>query len=307
MKERINYYNVRLKELFNGRIQKLSINAGCTCPNRDGSIGRGGCTYCNNETFRPDYCQAQKSISQQIIEGINFFKDKYSSQHYFAYFQTYTNTYGDTDKLIRKYDEALENPIIEGLVIGTRPDCMNADLFDYFKKKSKSRYIMIEYGIESTHNATLDFIHRGHSYETAKETIFKTAENGIHVGAHLILGLPFESHEMMMESAKEIAHLPLDMVKLHQLQIVKGTQMAEQYAQHPEWFSLFTLDEYIDLVIDFIEYLPPTIAIGRFVSQSPKNLLIAPDWGIKNYEFNEKINKRIKNRETFQGRFSQIP
>lgn len=306
MKPRINYYNALLKKQFNGRVQKISINAGCTCPNRDGSIGVGGCTYCNNQAFYPDYCQPAKSITQQIEDGFIFFGHKYENKIYLAYFQAYTNTYGDNQHLISYYEEALAHPKIDGLVVGTRPDCMNDTLLEYFAQKAKTNYIMIEYGVESVHDKTLTFINRGHTFDTSCKTIYATANKGIHIGAHLILGLPFESHQMMMESAKTISKLPLDMLKLHQLQIVRGTLMSQQYAQHPEWFTLFTLNNYIDLAIDFIEYLSPSIAIERFVSQSPKDLLIAPDWGIKNYEFTEKINKRIIERESYQGRFFQV-
>lgn len=302
MLQRINYYNALLKEKFGERVQKISINAGNTCPNRDGTIGVGGCTYCNNQTFFPEYCQPQKSISQQITEGIQFFAHKYKTQKYLAYFQAFTNTYGNRAKLILQYEEALSHPKIEGLVIGTRPDCVDAELLDYFAEKAKNRYIMIEYGVESTHDKTLEFINRGHTFATAEKALFATAERNIHVGAHLILGLPHETREVLIESAKRMAKLPLDMLKLHQLQIVKGTAMARQFAEHADWFSLFSADEYIDLVIDFLEYIPQCIAIERFVSQSPKELLIAPDWGLKNYEFTAKIDKRIAERETFQGR-----
>ena len=295
-------YSSYLKTIFTEQVQKISINAGFTCPNRDGSIGVGGCTYCNNQTFNPDYCKPEKSITQQLDEGIAFFRKKYPNQRYLAYFQAYTNTYGKTDDLKQKYEEALSHPLVTGLVIGTRPDCVNDELLDYFAGLSKRFYIMIEYGVESTSDKTLAFINRGHDYNTSVHAITKTAQKGIATGAHLILGLPGEERETILSHAKNISQLPLTTVKLHQLQLIRGTKMAQQFTEHPEWFHLYTADEYIELVIDFIELLNPDFVIERFVSQSPKELLIAPDWGLKNYEFTAKIEKALRKRGTFQGR-----
>ncbi|VBB46732.1 conserved hypothetical protein [uncultured Paludibacter sp.] len=300
--ERYLNYNTVLKSEFSERIQKISINAGFTCPNRDGSKGTGGCTYCNNQTFSPEYCKPTKSVSQQIEEGITFFHHKYQSQLYFAYFQSYTNTYDSIENLTKIYSEALSHPKVTGLVVGTRPDCINDELLDYFAELNREYYVMIEYGIESTDDETLKIINRGHNYASAVEAVTKTAQKGLNVGAHLILGFPFEDKEKIILHAKRISELPLSAIKLHQLQLVKGTKMATQFAMHPEWFHLYTADEYIDLAIDFLEYLNPTIAVERFVSQSPKELLIAPDWGLKNFEFVHKLEKRLEERNTWQGR-----
>lgn len=302
MAERYLNYNTVLKSEFSERIQKISINAGFTCPNRDGSKGKGGCTYCNNQTFSPEYCKPTKSISQQIEEGIAFFHHKYQSQLYFAYFQSYTNTYDSIENLKKIYEEALSFPKVIGIVVGTRPDCISDELLDYFVQLNKKHYVMIEYGIESTDDNTLEFINRGHDYNSAVESIKKTATKGIRTGAHLILGLPFENKEKIISHAKKISELPLNTIKLHQLQLVRGTKMAKQYAEHPEWFHLYTADEYIDLTIDFLEYLNPKIAVERFISQSPKELLIAPDWGLKNFEFVHKLEKRLEERNTRQGK-----
>ncbi len=295
-------YSSYLKTVFTTQVQKISINAGFTCPNRDGSIGVGGCTYCNNQTFNPGYCQPEKSITQQLDEGINFFRKKYPNQRYLAYFQAYTNTYGKFNLLKQKYEEALSHPLVAGLVIGTRPDCINDELLDYFAGIAKHTYIMIEYGVESTSNQTLALINRGHNYETSVQAVTKTAQRGIAAGAHLILGLPGENRETILSHAQNISQLPLTTVKLHQLQLIRGTKMAQQFSEHPEWFHLYTADEYIELAIDFIERLNPDFVIERFVSQSPKELLIAPDWGLKNYEFTAKIEKALRKRKTFQGR-----
>lgn len=304
--KRYSDYASYLSTFFAQKMQKISVNGGFSCPNRDGKISTGGCTYCNNHTFHPDYCEASKTITRQIEEGIAFFSKKYKSMRYLAYFQSYTNSYGKTDEVISKYEEALSHPLVDGLIIGTRPDCMADDLLQYLSDKAKSKYVMVEYGVESTNDDTLRLINRGHSYATAVETITKTAQAGIHTCAHLILGLPLESRETMLTHARRIAELPLDTIKLHQLQLIKGTVMAKQHVEHPDWFHLFTADEYIDLAIDFLELIPANIVVERFVSQSPKDLLIAPDWGLKNYEFTAKLEKRLAERETFQGRLFHI-
>lgn len=295
-------YNTLLRDEFSERVQKLSINAGFTCPNRDGSKGTGGCTYCNNQSFVPEYAKPVKSVYEQVKEGIDFFDHKYKAQKYLAYFQSYTNTYDSIENLIEIYEEALKHPKVVGIVVGTRPDCVDNELLDYFAELNKSRYVMIEYGIESTLNLTLEFINRGHTYEDAEEAIIKTDERGVRTGAHLILGLPKENREQILNHAKKISKLPLTILKLHQLQLIKGTKMARQFNEYPEWFHLMTAEEYIELVVDFLEILNPKIAIERFVSQSPSELLIAPDWGLKNFEFVHKIEKRLEERDTWQGR-----
>ena len=291
-----------LTKHFPYKVQKIAINAGFTCPNRDGSKAVGGCTYCNNQSFSPGYGGKQRLVTDQLRDGIAFFSHKYPNMKYFAYFQSYTNTYDEIGKLVELYEEALNYPDVVGLIIGTRPDCMSAELLDYFDDLNKETFLIIEYGIESTLDSTLQFINRGHTFKEGINAIQETANKGIYTGAHLILGLPHESREQILAHADEISKLPLTTVKLHQLQLIKGTTMAKQYREHPEWFNLFSVDEYIDLCIDFAEKLNPNIAIERFVSQSPKQLLIAPDWGLKNFEFTAKILKRFAERSTYQGR-----
>ena len=300
-------YNTILKSEFSERIQKISINAGFTCPNRDGSKGTGGCTYCNNQSFSPGYAKPIKSVTEQIEEGIAFFHHKYEAQKYLAYFQSYTNTYDKLENLTRIYEEALKNPKIAGIVVGTRPDCVSDELLDYFTELSKRYYVMIEYGIESTCDNTLQLINRGHDYAGAEEAIRKTAGKGLRTAAHLILGLPGENREMILSHADNVSELPLTAIKLHQLQLVKGTVMARQYAENPEMFNMMTAAEYIELVIDFLERLNPEIAVERFVSQSPEQLLLAPHWGLKNFEFVHKIEKRLEERDTWQGRQFRPP
>ena len=303
-----NDYPSYIKRIFNERVQKLSVNAGFTCPNRDGKLGTGGCTFCNNQTFNPEYCHTTESITDQLQKGIDFFAPKYKTQQYLAYFQAYTNTYDGIENLKTKYEEALSHPKVIGLVVGTRPDCVNDELLQYFKSlQDKGYYVAIEYGVESTKDETLKLINRGHTFASSRETIIKTASYGLPVGAHLILGLPNESVEDLMAHAASMSDLPLTMMKLHQLQLVKGTVMEEQYQQHPEWFQLYTADEYIELIVDFLEVLNPEIIIERFISQSPKALLTAPIWGLKNFEFVAKVEKRLRQRETWQGKCYKSP
>ena len=283
-----------IKKIFPSfKVQKISIDAGFTCPNRDGSKGRGGCTYCNNRTFNPDYCGNNKSITTQLQEGIRFFSRKYPKMRYIAYFQAYTNTYGKIEELKAKYEEALETDGVEGIIIGTRPDCVPDELLDYLEELNKRTFVMVEYGIESTSNETLKRINRGHSYEDAADAVHRTAGRGIPVGVHLILGLPGETREQILRHADIISELPLTSVKLHQLQIIRGTAIEREYEAFPARFDTYTADEYIALVIDFIRRLRNDIFIDRFVSQSPKELLVAPDWGLKNHEFRAKLEQRL--------------
>lgn len=291
-----------LSQHFPYKVQKISINAGFTCPNRDGTKGRGGCTYCNNQSFSPGYGKPTKTVSEQLADGIAFFSHKYPEMKYLAYFQSYTNTYDEMERLIALYDEALSYPNVVGIIIGTRPDCMPDKLLDYFAELNKKTFVLIEYGVESTLNKTLERINRQHTWEESVEAIVRTAERGIPVGAHLILGLPGETDENILNHAQKISKLPLTTVKLHQLQIIKGTAMAREYKLLPESFYLYELDEYVNLCVDFAERLNPNFYIERFASQSPPSLLIAPDWGVKNYIMTEKIVKRFKERDTWQGK-----
>lgn len=292
-----------LRRYFDGRVQKISVHAGFTCPNRDGTLGVGGCTYCNNQTFNPAYCQPAHSVRQQVEEGVQFFAHKYPSMRYLAYFQAYTNTYGELEHLRTMYEEALSVPGVVGLVIGTRPDCMPDVLLDYLEDLSHRTFVLVEYGIESVNDATLLRINRGHTFAASADAVRRTAARGILTGGHLILGLPGESEEEMLRQADVISTLPLDIIKLHQLQLIRGTRMAREYAEQPDDFHLFDVDEYIDLVIRYVERLRPDLVLERFVSSSPKELLIAPDWGLKNYEYVERLKKRMQKRGSYQGKY----
>ena len=302
-KIRYNDFPTFLKRFFTGKVQKISINAGFTCPNRDGTVGYGGCTYCNNQTFNPEYCRTEKPVSVQLEEGKRFFAHKYPEMKYLAYFQAYTNTYGELEMLKRKYEEALAVDDVVGLVIGTRPDCMPDTLLDYLEALARRTFVLVEYGIESTLDRTLRRINRGHTWQAAVDAVERTAARGLPVGGHVILGLPGESREDMLGQAADISRLPLDTLKLHQLQLIRGTRMAREYEERPEDFHLFDdVDEYIALVVDYIQRLRPDLVLERFVSQSPKELLLAPDWGLKNYEFNHRLQKRMKEQDAWQGK-----
>ncbi len=299
---RYNEYGLWLKEQLGVKVQKISLNAGFTCPNRDGRVGAGGCTYCNNQTFNPDYCVTTKSITRQLEEGKHFFSRKYPDMKYLAYFQAYTNTYDSLQNLKAKYEEALSVPDVIGLVIGTRPDCMPNDLLDYLSDLNHRTFLIVEYGIESIYDATLSRINRGHTHAQTADAVTRTAACGIRTGAHLILGLPGESREAILAEAGILSALPLTTLKLHQLQLIKGTRMAQEFAEQPSDFHLFTPDEYIDLVIDFIERLRPDLILERFVSQSPSSLLALPGWGLKNHEFVDRLRARMQTRNAHQGR-----
>lgn len=295
-------FSTFLRQYFEGKVQKISVHAGFTCPNRDGVKGMGGCTYCNNQTFNPEYCDPKLSVTQQLEDGIRFFGRKYPSMRYLAYFQAYTNTYGELEHLKAMYEEALAVDGVVGLVIGTRPDCMPDALLDYLQGLNRRAFLMVEYGIESANDETLRRINRGHDFATAVEAVRRTHERGILTGGHLILGLPGEERDELLRQASLIASLPLDMLKLHQLQLIKGTRMAREYEEHPEDFHLYEADEYIELAIDYIERIPRHVVIERFISQSPRTLLIAPDWGMKNYEFVARLRRRMVERNTWQGK-----
>ena len=301
---RFNSYADWFARLFGGRVQKVSINAGFTCPNRDGTLGTGGCTYCNNEAFIPAYCTPEKSVTEQIEQGIAFHRRRYRrAANFIAYFQAYTNTYAGTEKLISLYDEALNHPAVTGVVIGTRPDCVSTELLDRLAVMARDYFIMIEYGIESVHDETLKRINRGHDYASAEKAVRETSARGLNVGAHLIFGLPGENRRMLEESAEIISSLPLTSIKIRQLQLIRGTVMAEEYKMNPGDFELFSLDGYLDLVISFTERLAPGIMIDRISGEAPPRLLDDPrDWHMRSNEILRLFEQRLEERETWQGR-----
>ena len=301
---RFNAYSNYFKKLFGERVQKLSIDAGFTCPNRDGSRGRGGCTYCNNDAFNPSYCKPDKPVEQQIREGKEFHAWRYKNPGKFlAYFQPFSNTYATLEELKAIYGQALQFPEIRGLVIGTRPDCIDDEKLEYFADLAKTHYIIIEYGIESCYDRTLEKINRGHTFEESKIAIEKTAAAGLKTGAHLIFGLPGESREEMMAETATLSALPLTNIKFHQLQIIKGTAMEKQYQNNPDSFDFFELDEYITFIVDFIEQLNPSFIIERFAGEVPPRFQAGPGWGlVRNEKIVEMVEAELERRNSFQGK-----
>jgi radical SAM protein (TIGR01212 family) len=301
---RFNAYADYFKEVFGERVQKVSIDAGFTCPNRDGKVGWGGCTFCNNDAFNPSYCTAEKPIRQQLEEGITFHKKRYRrSSKYLAYFQAYSNTYAPLDKLKKIYNEALNFPGVIGLVIGTRPDCIDEKKLDYFRKLSDKIYLIIEYGVESCYNKTLERVNRGHTFEQSEYAINETAKRGIKSCAHLIFGLPGETRNEMLDQATIISRLPLNNIKFHQLQIIKETAMEIEYKKVPENFNLFSWNEYLEFIVKFLERLNPELVIERFTGEAPPRFLAGPRWGLKRTDqILNLIEKRLEEKDTWQGK-----
>ena len=324
--KRYNSFVGYFKQKYGERLQKIVLDAGFTCPNRDGKVGRGGCTYCDNAAFHPAYSTAGKSLHQQMDEGIEFHKVRYrTTEHYLAYFQSFSNTYASLERLRELYVEALQHPAVVGIVIGTRPDCVDEEKLDFLADLAGGKamqgwtrtlegpdgqgserhapVVIVEYGIESCYDVTLNRINRGHDFETARRAVMMTAERGLDMGAHFILGLPGESRRMMLESCQMINELPIRSAKFHQLQIVKGTRMEKEFAVHPEDFVQFTLDEYIDFFIDMLERLRPDLYIERFAGEVPPRFVNSTPWGlIRNVELLRLLDNRLRERNTWQGR-----
>jgi len=301
---RFNAYSNYFRNLYGARVQKVSIDAGFTCPNRDGTKGSGGCTYCLNDAFNPSYCVPSKSVTKQIEEGVEFHKWRYTEAvSYLAYFQAFSNTYAPLDKLKELYEEALSFPGVIGLIIGTRPDCLDEEKLAYIKELSQRCYVAVEYGIESCYNKTLKRINRGHSFEDAIRAVERTSELGINAGAHFIFGLPGESREEMMNQVDIISKLPVKTVKFHQLQIIKGTVMEKEFMEKPGDFELFSWEEYLDFFISFLERLNPDLVVERFTGEAPPRFLTGEGWGKKRTDqIVSLIEKRLEELDTYQGK-----
>ena len=294
-----NDFSSWIRSKFDFRVQKISIDAGMTCTNRDGKISRGGCIYCDNRTFNPSYCHKHDSITEQLNAGKTFFERKYPEMKYLAYFQAFTNTYAPLDKLKSYYEEALAVDDVVGLVIGTRPDCVSEELLNYLEELSKRTFVLVEYGIESANDDTLKRINRGHDFACCRKAVEETHKRGILVGGHIILGLPGEDAAESIRQAEIISSLPLDILKIHQMQIIRNTRLAEIYEKTP--FHVYSVEEYIQLIASYIQHLRPSLVLERFVSQSPASMLIAPKWGLKNYEFTNLLHNYLKENDIKQG------
>ncbi len=302
---RYNSYADYIKKTFGSRVQKLSIDAGFTCPNRDGSKGLGGCSYCDNDAFNPSYCDPKKTVQQQIAEGIEFHENRYRrANRYLAYFQAYSNTYAPLSYLKNIYEQALSFPNIAGLVIGTRPDCIDEEKLAYFADLASKVYIQIEYGIESCYDRTLQRINRGHSFQDTLHALDLSSKYNLRIGAHMIFGLPGESKEDMLAEAKILSELPVQSLKFHQLQIMRNTKMEKEYKLYPEDFLQFALKDYIDFVIDFTEMLNPEMVIERFSGEAPPRFLVKSEWGLlRNDQILNLIEERMKERDSWQGKY----
>ncbi|MCQ2288460.1 MAG: TIGR01212 family radical SAM protein [Muribaculaceae bacterium] len=287
-------YAAFLSERFGGKVQKLAVNAGFTCPNRDGTVGRGGCTYCTNAAFNPSYCDARLSVAEQLERGKAFFARKYRSMRYLAYFQAYSNTHAPVETLRAMHDEALAVDGVVGIVIATRPDCLPDDVVDYLLELSQRTVLIVELGVESSHDETLKLINRCHDWATVRDAVDRLTRCGITVGVHLILGLPGETEEMMEATVSEIAALPVSLIKFHQMQVLRGTRLAAQYERHEVELAQWTAGQYAALCARLLKLIPPHMVVERFVSQSPPSMLIAPRWNLKPGEWTELLNKKIE-------------
>lgn len=287
-----NDFGTWIRQRFPFRVQKIAVDAGFTCPNRDGRLSTGGCVYCDNRTFNPSYCNPLKSVTEQLEEGKRFFQRKYPDMKYLAYFQAFTNTYAPVSKLRKLYEEALRVPDVVGLVIGTRPDCVSDELLDYLEGLNRRTFLLMEYGVETANDATLRLINRGHDFACARQAVERTHQRGILTGAHVILGLPGEDAAESLRQAPVISSLPIDILKIHQLQIVKGTRLAALYEEKP--FHVYTVEEYLDLIARYISLLRDGLILERFVSQCPPDKLIAPRWGLKNHEFTDLLRNKLR-------------
>ena len=301
---RFNAYANFFQKHFGERLQKVSINAGFTCPNRDGTVGKGGCSFCNNSAFSPTYCMEKLSIREQIDEGIRFHNTRYRrSTRFIAYFQSFSNTYANIEQLKKTYLKAIEHPNIVGLVIGTRPDCIDEEKLAFFSELSKKMYVIIEYGIESCYNKTLQRINRGHSFEDSVQAIELTHKHGIHCGGHLIFGLPGENKKDMLQEAKILSKLPLSNIKFHQLQLIRGSAMEKDYKDKPNDFHFFALEEYLDFIVSFIEQLNPAFIIERIAGEAHPDHNITPiQWGVRNEQVIQRFETLLENRNTWQGK-----
>ncbi len=303
---RYHAYNDWAKRELGGRLQKVSIDAGFTCPNRDGSLGIGGCSFCNNEGFSPSYLREQRDISAQIDTGIEFMRRRYPrTKAFLAYFQSYSNTYDDLESLKKTYEIALRHPDISGLVIGTRPDCLPDETLDYLAELSTRMLVELEIGIESCNDDVLRECLRGHDFACTQGAILRAASRGLFITGHLLLGLPLETPASLIAGAKELARLPLDALKFHQLQIVRGTRLANQYRAAPDSVSLLSPEKYLDAVIDMLEHLPPHIKVQRLGSEVPPDVLVSPDWGMRLFKFPAMLEARLQARDTWQGKLFQ--
>ncbi len=300
MKRRYNAYSNFLKEKFGCRVHKVSVDMGFTCPNRDGSIALGGCVYCNNDTFVPPYARVRFSMQEQIENGMRYLKKRFKAEKFIIYFQAYTNTYDRIEKLEKLYRESLGYGDVVGIAVGTRSDCIDEKKMELFEALADECFVSVEYGIESIYDKTLRFMNRGHDYQSVIDAIELTKGRGVHIGAHIILGMPTETGEEMLLMAEEVSKLGIDSLKIHNLHVVKNTPLAEIYKNSP--FHLFSYHEYIDLITSFLERISPDLVIERLFTDTPEDLLIAPVWNKTHNAIMRAIEEALEWKNTYQGR-----
>ncbi|HEY2933971.1 MAG TPA: TIGR01212 family radical SAM protein [Acidobacteriota bacterium] len=298
-------YGPYLQKLFGTRVYKVSVDAGFTCPNRDGKVAFGGCAYCNNDSFRPEGVTSTLTVSEQIANGIEFLKRRFGAARFIAYFQSYTNTYDSVDRLERLYTEALEHPDVIGLSIGTRPDCLEDEKLELIEKLTRDRYITLELGLESVHDSTLEAINRGHDFSAWVDAVRRAAGRGFHLATHVILGLPGETREEMLQSADAVSSFPIDFIKIHHLHVVKRTPMAAEYARQP--FATLSFGEYAELLCDYLERLSPRVCVQRIFGLAPEEMIIAPRWNLSKDEVLRKLRQHMETRDTWQGKRFAAP
>ena len=300
---RLNTYSDYFKREFGGRVQKITLDAGFTCPNRDGTCGTGGCTFCNNKAFNPSYNDPGKSIESQILQGMNFHRTRYrKATRFLAYFQAYSNTYSSLEHMQSLYEQALKVPGIIGIVIGTRPDCVDEDKLNYFQDLSKKHYVTVEYGIESVINRTLQRVNRGHDVEKSLWAVRETARRGVRVGGHMIIGLPGEDRHDFLDSGRELSRWPLNNIKFHQLQVIRHTAMAREYEERPNEFVSFTLEEYLELMMEIVEQLNPSIVVERIAGEVTPGMGIREGWGIRYDRVLQAFEDLLEKHDTWQGK-----
>ncbi|NOZ25289.1 MAG: TIGR01212 family radical SAM protein [Nitrospirae bacterium] len=298
--QRYNSFGRYIKSLFGLTVYKVNVDAGFTCPNRDGTVGYGGCIYCNNDSFRPSSCRPVLPVREQISNGLVYLRKRYGAERFIVYFQPYTNTHAPVERLEEMYREALDVPDVVGLAIGTRPDCIDEAKVGLLEELARDHFILVEYGLQSVYDRTLEFINRGHDYASFVRAVDLTYGRGIHIGAHLIAGFPTETEEEMLRAADAVSALPVEFLKIHQLQVVKDTRLAELYRETP--FPLFGYEEYVDFVVRFIERLSPSIVLQRVFATAPDSILIAPLWGKGRHEILRDISEKLEELDTYQGR-----
>jgi radical SAM protein (TIGR01212 family) len=300
MQRRYNAFGSYVRGAFGSPVFKVNIDAGFTCPNRDGTVGRGGCSYCNNESFKPEECRPALSVGEQVKNGIRYLSGRYGADRFIAYFQAYTNTYAPVDELRRLYREALSEPSVVGLAIGTRPDSVDAEKLDMLAELARDRFVLLEYGVQSTYEKSLEYMNRGHDYSKFLWAVAETRKRGLMAGGHMIVGFPSETEDETLRSASIISGSGIGFLKIHQLQVVKGTPMARQYEREP--FNVFGYDEYIRFLVSFIERLSPDIVLQRLFATAPDEILIAPKWGRSRHEILRDIEAMLERLDTRQGR-----